>query len=165
MNDSTPEISTPAHADHHPHETRLYAGKRVRNGLITAAAGFFLFILGARPSLFGLDRSPVVGFVQIAVFTLGLTIICAGGYATMTGLWFKRPMSILADIGIRLVATGYVISFFCGLADYFGFTRQHYPSMPSFGPLQSIGYLVGQIIIGVGFLMMLPFTSRPNKAI
>jgi len=145
-------------------DIRLYSRRRVRNGLISTFVGFFLFLLGARPSIFGLDRSPVIGFVQIAVFTIGLTIICAGGYATLTGLWKKRPMSIIADIGTRLVATGYAISFFCGLADYFGFTRQHFPSSPSFGPLQSVGYLLGQIIISVGFLMMLPYKSRPNKS-
>jgi hypothetical protein len=164
MSKPSPEIPLPSSIDPSTQETRLYSRRRVQNGLTATVGGFFLFLLGARPAIFGMDISPVVGFVQITVFTIGLTIMCAGGYATLTGLWKNRTLSIVADIGIRLIATGYVISFFCGLADYFGFTRQHYPSTPNFGPLQSGGYLVGQIIISIGFIMLLPFNSRPNKA-
>jgi hypothetical protein len=146
-------------------EIRLFSRRRVAVGLITTIIGFILFLLGARPALFGMDISPVVGFVQITVFTVGLTIMCGGGYATLTGLWKKRTLSILAEVGIRVVATGYVIAFFCGLADYFGFTRQHYPASPNFGPLQSGGFILGQIIIAIGFILLIPFNSRPNKGI
>ena len=146
-------------------EIRLFSRRRVAVGLTTTFTGFFLFLLGARPAIFGVDRSPVIGFVQITVFTIGLTIMCLGGYATLTGLWKKRVLSIAADIGIRLVATGYVISFFCGMADYFGFTRQHYPAASNFGPLQSGGFFLGQIIICIGFILLIPFYSRPNKGI
>jgi hypothetical protein len=60
---------------------------RVRAGLFVIFLGFFLFILGAKPEFFGLDRSPVIGFVQIAVFLTGLGMICVGGYAALDGLW------------------------------------------------------------------------------
>jgi hypothetical protein len=146
-------------------EIRLFSRRRVTVGLVTTVLGFLLFLLGARPAIFGVDLSPVVGFVQITVFTIGLTIMCIGGYATLTGLWKKRPLSIAADIGIRLVTTGYVIAFFCGLADYFGFTRQHYPAPANFGPLQSGGFILGQIVISIGFILLIPFNSRPNKGI
>ena len=53
---------------------------RVRVGLVVALFGLLIFLVGARPSLFGMDRSPVVGFVQISVFLVGLAIICIGGY-------------------------------------------------------------------------------------
>src|SRR5512133_3277424 len=75
--------------------------RRIRIGLGVTLVGFLLFLLGSRPSLFGLDRSPVVGFVQIAVLLIGLAIICLGGYMAVIGLWNTQARSIAADIGVR----------------------------------------------------------------
>ena len=52
---------------------------RVRLGLAISLIGFLIFVLGVNPALFGQDRSPVTGFVQISVFLVGLAIICIGG--------------------------------------------------------------------------------------
>ena len=89
---------------------------RIRFGLGVTILGLLVFMLGGNPALFGLDRSPVVGFVQISVFLIGLAMICMGGYITLNTLWSGREKSIAADIGFRLVSTGYVISFFAGMA-------------------------------------------------
>ena len=51
---------------------RTYPRRRVRNGITLTIAGYLVFLLGARPGLFGLDRSRVIGFVQISVFLVGL---------------------------------------------------------------------------------------------
>src|ERR1035437_8723771 len=67
-----------------------------RDGLITTLLGFVVFLIGARPSLFGLDRSPVIGFVQISVFLIGLGIICAGGEMRLRPLWGEQATSIRA---------------------------------------------------------------------
>ncbi|MFU8773334.1 MAG: hypothetical protein ACNA8H_13060, partial [Anaerolineales bacterium] len=97
--------------------TRPFNGRlRIRLGLVITIIGFLLFVLGADPGVFNLDRSPVTGFVQISVFLLGLSIICIGGYITLNTLWNGKQKSIAADIGLRLVATGYVIAFLSGLA-------------------------------------------------
>jgi hypothetical protein len=95
--------------------------RRIRVSLGLALFGLFVFVLGARPALFGLDRSPVVGFVQLAVLLVGLGFICLGGFISMRELWPSRKLSILADVGLRLVATGYLVALFSGLADVFGF--------------------------------------------
>src|SRR5512146_665594 len=84
-----------------------YWQRRARVGLVLTLIGFLVFLIGARPSLFTMDRSPIIGFVQIAVFLIGLAIICIGGYVSLTSLWGDQPTSIAADIGLRLVATGY----------------------------------------------------------
>ena len=89
---------------------------RTRFGLAVTLIGFFLFTLGAAPEVYGLDRSPVIGFVQIAVFLLGLGLICIGGNISIGSLWKGQERTLIADIGLRLVATGYVISFVSGLA-------------------------------------------------
>ena len=131
-------------------------GRRPIVGMAIAVVGFVIFIMGTSPELFGLDRSPVIGFVQIAVFLIGLAIICIGGYLSLISMWNGRQRTIGADIGMRLVATGYVIAVASGLADVFGFGSQPWPQIPSFGRWQSRGVLIGEVIIAVGFLLMLP---------
>ena len=135
---------------------------RIRIGLITTFIGLFVFTVGAKPGWFGWDRSPVVGFVQIAVFLVGLAIICLGGYISLLALWKGAPRTIAADIGLRLISTGYVISVFAGMADVFGMGSQPPPQVPYFGPWQATGVLIGQIVIALGFLLLIPY-KWPGK--
>jgi len=130
---------------------------RIRMGLFITIAGFFVFIVGAKPDWLGWDRSPVVGFVQIAVFLVGLAIICMGGYIGLLALWGREQRSIAADIGLRLVSTGYVISVFAGMADVFGMGAHPLPGVPYFGPVQATGVVLGEILIGIGFLLLVPY--------
>ncbi len=140
-----------------------YWRRRARIGLGLTLVGFLVFLVGARPGFFGMDRSPIIGFVQIAVFLVGLAIICIGGYVSLTSLWGDRTISIAADIGLRLVATGYVIAVFAGMADIFGFGSQVLPKLPFFGPWQARGVEVGQLLIGIGFLMLLPYGQGEKR--
>lgn len=134
--------------------------RRARKGLILTLIGFMIFLFGARPGMFGLDRSPIIGFIQILVFLVGLAIICVGGYISLTSLWREQATSIAADIGLRLVATGYVIAVFAAMADIFGFGSHPLPGLPFFGPYQAIGVVIGQIVIALGFFLLLPFGQR-----
>ena len=135
---------------------------RVRFGLLVTLIGLIIFLIGAQPSLFGLDRSPVVGFVQISVFLVGLAIICIGGYIGLMAFWRNGERTIAAEIGSRLVATGYVVAVFAGMADVFGFGTQNPPSIPVFGPWQATGVQIGEFLIAIGFLLLVPFFKR-NK--
>ncbi|HTX89936.1 MAG TPA: hypothetical protein VMC09_01865 [Anaerolineales bacterium] len=130
---------------------------RVRFGLAIVLFGFLVFLVGIRPSLFGLDRSPVVGFVQISVFLVGMAIICIGGYVSLVALWKGSTRTIPADIGSRLVATGYVVAVFSGMADVFGFGTQVPPRVPLFGPWQAMGVQIGEALIAIGFLLLIPY--------
>lgn len=143
-----------------PSAQELPSRTRVRFGLILILLGFFVFIVGAKPGWFGWDNSPAVGFIQVSVLLVGLGIICLGGYVSLLALWKGRERTILADIGMRLVATGYVISVFAGMADVFGLGTQPMPGVPFFGPLQARGIVIGQIVIAIGFLAMIPFQRR-----
>lgn len=141
--------------------TRFTNGRfRIRLGLLITFIGFLFFLLGAEPGLFHLDRSPVTGFVQIAVFLIGLAIICMGGYITLNGIWNGNPKTIAADIGLRLVSTGYVIAATSGMADVFGFGNHVLPNIPYFGPWQAGGVILGQAIISLGFLLLIPPRHR-----
>jgi hypothetical protein len=130
---------------------------RVRSGLLIVLFGFFVFLVGIRPSFFGLDRSPVVGFVQISVFLVGLAIMCIGGYVSLVAFWKNGERTIAADIGSRLVATGYVVAVFSGMADVFGFGTQLRPRVPLFGPWQAAGVQIGEVLIAIGFLLLIPY--------
>jgi hypothetical protein len=136
---------------------------RIRVGLLIVLFGSFVFLVGIRPALFGLDRSPVVGFVQISVFLVGLAIICIGGYISLIAFWRNRTRTIIADIGPRLVATGYVVAVFSGMADVFGFGTQVRPRVPLFGPWQATGVQIGEVLIAIGFLLLIPYRV-PKKA-
>jgi hypothetical protein len=137
---------------------------RIRIGLGVTIFGFIVYLLGAEPGLFGLDRSPVVGFVQIATFLTGLGFICLGGYISLVALWNGGQKSIASDIGLRLVCTGYVIAVACGMADVFGFGSNNYPSVPVFGIYQQIGVMVGEAVIAVGLLLLIPY-KKPQPPI
>ena len=137
---------------------------RIRFGLGATVLGFIIYLLGAEPGLFFLDRSPVVGFVQIATFLVGVGFICLGGYISLAALWNGGPKSIASDIGLRLVSTGYVIAVASGMADIFGFGSNNYPTIPVFGIYQQIGVLIGEVVIAVGLLLLIPY-KRPQPQI
>ncbi|MEJ2707509.1 MAG: hypothetical protein P8074_07850 [Anaerolineales bacterium] len=136
---------------------------RIRIGLSVVILGLLIFVLGASPGWFNLDRSPVTGLVQIATFLVGLALICLGGYITLNALWNGRQKSIAADIGLRLVSTGYVISVASGMADVFGFGSHPFPNIPYFGPMQAVGVMVGEVIIAIGFVLLVPWPSRKRE--
>ena len=165
--DPTPQAASqaaPAPATNAPTTRPVrYYRRRAQVGLGLTIIGLLIFLIGARPGLFGFDRSPVIGFVQIAVFLVGLAIICMGGYVSLTSLWGDRPTSIAADIGLRLVSTGYVIAVASGMADVFGFGGQPLPRVPRFGAWQEVGVLIGEAVIALGFLMMMPFRQMQEK--
>lgn len=152
----SPPVPAPAPSTRPPRNWR----RRSQNGLFITLVGFLVFLVGARPGMFGMDRSPVVGFVQIAAFLVGLAIICLGGYLSLLSLWRDEQPSIAADIGFRLVATGYVIAVFAGMADVFGLGSHPLPGVPYFGRWQATGVEIGQAVIAIGFLLLLPYQHK-----
>ncbi len=132
---------------------------RIRIGLIVTILGFLLYLLGVDPGIFGQDRSPVTGFVQIAVFLIGLALMCIGGDFGVNALWNGEQKTIAADIGLRLVATGYVVAVASGMADIFGFGNHPFPNIPYFGPWQAVGVMIGEATIALGFILLIPYHS------
>ncbi len=136
---------------------------RLRLGMAVTILGLLVFTLGVEPALFTLDRSPIVGFVQIAVFLIGLAMICLGGYFSLNTLWRGKEKTIAADIGYRLVSTGYVIAAASGMADVFGFGSQPFPAIPYFGSWQASGVIIGEIVIIAGFFLLIPYPHHKQK--
>lgn len=134
---------------------------RIRIGIGMVLVGFLIFLLGADPGLFNLDRTPVVGFVQTATFSTGLALVCLGGWISLKACQHSgEKQSIAQDIGLRLVGTGYLIALVSAMADVFGFGTQAWPALPFFGPWQAAGVVVGEIIIAVGFLLFIPYPQK-----
>lgn len=138
---------------------RTYPKRRVRNGVILAIAGYLVFLLGVRPGLFNLDRSRVIGFAQISVFLAGLGIMVLGSYITLTSFWPQGEKTIAADIGSRLMSTGFVVCFFTAMADIFGLGSHSLPDV-FFGPLQANGMAIGMVTIALGFLLLIRYERQ-----
>lgn len=135
-----------------------------RLGIILTVVGLLTFLLGADPGFFGTDISPVIGFVQVTVFSFGLLVLCLGGTLSLNSLWPPGRRTIIADLGLRLAWTGLVIALTSGMADVFGVgTRPLTESSTFFGYWQARGVLLGEVIIILGFLMMIPFHPIPNS--
>jgi hypothetical protein len=117
-----------------------------------------VFLIGAVPQWFGLDNSSAVGPVQVGVFSFGLILITYGGTLTLGSLWPPYWRSIAADIGSRLAWTGLVMALASSLADVFGLgTRPLAYTTTFFGYWQARGVVIGQIVIGIGLVLMIPF--------
>jgi len=140
-----------------------YPKTRIRIGLIFAVLGFLLFIVGALPSLFGLDRSRVIGFLQISVFLVGLAMITFGSNLTLNAFWPNGDKTIAADIGSRLSSTGFVICVFTAMADIFGLGSHPLPNV-FFGTLQARGMEIGMATIAIGFLLMIRFRRTNGQS-
>ena len=141
----------------------LHHDLRIPFGLAVTFGGFLIFLIGCHLHIIGMGRSPLISVVQTAVFEIGLLVICLGGYINTVALWRGKPFSIPADIGLRLVGTGYVISFFTGFADVFGLGSHKPPNIPFFGPFQALGVMLGEVFIAIGFLMLIPLFYRLSQ--
>lgn len=132
-----------------------------RFGLTLTGLGILVFLLGAVPQWFGLDNSQAVGFVQVAVFSAGLLLICLGGTWAIGSLWPAHWRSLIADIGLRVAWSGWVFAIIAALADVFGLgTRPLATSYTFFGPWQATGVMIGEGIMFIGFLMMIPWQKE-----
>ena len=127
----------------------------VRIWMVLILVGLLLFIIGVYPDLIGMDRSPVVGFVQVGVWLFGMGLLFLGAYATLRILHRKRPTSLRAEIGERLIATGYVIAAAASLADFIGIGSHDIPDL-IFGPIQVAGLVTGILTSVIGVVLYWP---------
>jgi uncharacterized membrane protein len=137
--------------------------RRARRWMTIVLLGLFIFVIGIQPDILGLNRSPTVGFVQIGVWLTGLAILLLASYATVRVVRNGKPTSLRADIGIRLLATGYVVAVVASLADFIGVGAQQMPFI-AFGPIQVIGLVIGVILSLLGVVLYWPRRKNPSHS-
>lgn len=125
--------------------------------------GLLIFLIGVSPDLIGMDRSPVVGFVQVGVWLAGLALLLLAAYLTIRVVRNGRPHTLLADIGVRLIATGYVVAAAASLADFIGIGSHTLPGLV-FGHLQVTGLIVGVLTSLLGVVLFWPRAAAPSEA-
>jgi uncharacterized membrane protein len=125
-----------------------------RRWMTIVVIGFFIFIIGVQPDILGLNRSLTVGFVQIGVWLFGLAI-----HVVRNG----KPTSLRADIGLRLIATGYVVAMVASLADFIGVGAQRMPFI-TFGPVQVIGLVTGVLLSLLGVVLYWPRQKKTKES-
>lgn len=140
-----------------------YPRVRSQFGLTLSFFGFALLLFGLKPEVFGLSTSLSVGFAQILTFLIGLGILIWGATIALGAFWPKGAQSLLADFGLRVIATGYMICVFTGLADAFGFGTNPLPDV-FMGGLQRQGVIIGMGVIVIGLLMMIRFKKNRDPS-
>lgn len=139
--------------------------RRIQFFLFLDFLGAFIFLLGIQPGLFGLDRSRVIGYLQVVVFLSGFGLVVLSSFAMETLLRpAGRPWTIREDIGARLAATGYVLAAVACSADLIGLGTQPLPGAPHLGVLQSFGLILGVFVVVIGLFLYHPGRS-PDSSI
>lgn len=135
-----------------------------RRWMTMVVVGLIIFILGINPDLIGMDRSPVVGFVQIGVWLFGLALILIGATLTVRVVRNGRPTSLRSEIGLRLIATGYVFAATSSFADFLGIGSHFHPAI-YFGPVQALGLALGVTLSLAGVILYwpMPGEARPTQ--
>jgi len=137
--------------------------QNVRWWAIACVGGLLVFLIGIAPQIIGMNRSLVIGFVQIGVWLVGLAVAIVSAFYIVRVFRNGRPMSLRADIGMRLIATGYVVSATASLADFIGVGAQRMPGI-SFGPLQIFGLVMGIALSLLGLILYWPRTHDEDDA-
>ena len=137
--------------------------KQIRNArgwMTLVLIGLMLFMIGIYPNSIGMDRSPVVGFVQIGVWLTGLAILLLGATMTVRTIRNGRPNSLKSEVGLRLIATGYVLAVAASFADFLGIGSHVRPGI-AYGPLQVTGLALGVLVSLAGLMLFFPGRGQP----
>ena len=130
-----------------------------RRWMTIVLIGLLVFLIGIQPDLIGMNRSQAVGFVQIGVWLVGLAILLTAAYSTVRVIRNGKSNSLRADIGVRLIATGFVIAGVASLADFISVGAHRMP-LVIFGPVQVMGLILGVFLCIVGLVLYWPRRAK-----
>jgi len=126
--------------------------------VLLALLGFFIYLFNKATRLQTQAHSLIAGHLEIFVLLFALALLGSAGVFGLSALWKNNPKSFAYDIGLRLVLIGELVGFISGLADYIGIGAHH--QLPYFGPLQTAGIFLGEVLMAAGFLLMVPWSNR-----
>lgn len=130
-------------------------GRLARAGVALIVSGFFVFVVGIFPDLVRLDLTAGFGALQILTFLFGIGLMTLGGYIyTYATRQRERQRRLRHEVGLRLIATGYVLCIVSAIADLIGIgSHIDAQSGPFFGLWQSGGVLLGMLVIIFGLFL------------
>jgi hypothetical protein len=134
-----------------------------RRWMTMVVLGLVVFLVGIQPDLIGMNRSSAVGFVQIYTWLTGLAIILLAAYLTVRVVRNSRPLSLRAEIGVRLIATGYVLAVAASFADFLGIGSHTLRGGLFFGEVQVIGLVVGILTSLLGVILYWPRVPKTEE--
>ena len=86
---------------------------------------------------------------------VSLAVLGSAGVWGLARMGKGRRKSFTYDVGLRLVLMGDLVGLLSGLADYIGVGAHHH--LPYFGPIQTAGVFLGEVLMAAGFLLMFPW--------
>lgn len=132
-------------------------------GIVVAALGVVLALMGLFPSVTGIQTAAGVGVVQFVSILVGFALLDFGAlmYVRYT-IYAKVASNLIQQIGVRLTLTGLLLAGLTGLADFLGFGSHARGAGGDvfFGQLQALG-LVGSLLISALGVMIYAVTGNP----
>ncbi|MEK6574327.1 MAG: hypothetical protein AABZ58_08455 [Chloroflexota bacterium] len=136
-------------------DSPIELSRLARFGVDLIVAGFFIFVIGIFPDIIRLNITPGFGVLQIITFLFGIGLMTLGGYVyTYATRRRDRERRLRHEVGVRLIATGYVLCIVSAIADVIGIGSHNIPEgAPYFGLWQSGGVLLGVLVIVFGLFL------------
>jgi hypothetical protein len=136
-------------------DSPIELSRLARFGVALIVAGFFIFVIGIFPDIIRLNITSGFGVLQIITFLFGIGLMTLGGYVyTYATRRRDRERRLRHEVGVRLIATGYVLCIVSAIADVIGIGSHNIPEgAPYFGLWQSGGVLLGVLVIVFGLFL------------
>jgi hypothetical protein len=124
-------------------------------GIAIGVLGAILMMMGLFPGLTGVDATPGIGIIQLAVVLFGFMLFISGALIYVKYTFYAYDTANLVQlIGTRLAMTGVLLAGLFSLADAFGFGSHglEFSEQNFLGPLQIVGMIASYAIASVGVL-------------
>jgi len=136
-------------------------------GIVVAALGIVLALMGLFPGVTGIQVAAGVGIVQFVSILSGFTLLDLGALVYVKfSFYVRRAANLAQQIGVRLTLTGLVLAGLTGMADFLGF-GSHARTATSdvyFGQLQALALLGSLLIAALGVLIYAVTGSPPDES-
>src|SRR5664279_2399244 len=136
-------------------------------GIVVAALGVVLALMGLFPGVTGIQVAAGVGIVQFVSILSGFTLLDLGALVYVKfSFYVGRAANLAQQIGIRLTLTGLVLAGLTGMADFLGFGSHARTATTDvyFGQLQALGLLGSLLLSALGVMLYALSGGAPDES-